>query len=980
MRGRACFTQAQRTRKPTSTYPNTLKLMKKNTVNCVLCGLLAFTFGTAATQARVYQEVAGRVVIEAENFFRRTTNLVTGREWKIIPDEDPAADTYRNARGKYLRALPDAGENRNAVDLVGTDALLEYKVALTRPGAYRLWLRWTGHDGGSDSIYAELLDPTGTRLTPLWYRYASGEGHPADSDFATKVSDGSVGWDGTAEPENVGPSPRGGPAVWTVPAAGTYTIRISQREDGAALDALILQLDTLPAPQDPGPPESPLVGAPLPPLTLMVVPAAGSLTAPYDKPISAIFFDGTTKLDLPSVALEFNGVKVPHTATRVGEMTTVSYTPPAFLPPRSRHTAKVTYKDDKGDSFTYEWSFTVRYYVLVPAAWAVTPDRTKPGFIWNVHQNRDVPVDRPWLADARLAGLILGPDGLPLENRADHLALGCAIGPARPASPPWAPITFEIAGVVNMSQTEFSNHGHFHPDEQMPGIPSIDFSTDDISGELLTFIELPAGNITMSINSDDGFATYVTPGDPRDRFGLLLDTHPLPRGAASTEFTFVVEKAGVYAFRTVWYERSGDANIEWYIRLPDAARTRVLVNDRATPGAPASFRAATGLVAPYARAVVPAPGATGVDPDTEIRIELVETAAARVAVDSVRLKLNDIALTPTVTKVGDVTTIVMPSTTLLPSRSTNTVDLSFSYGTPAIAVTRSWTFTVADYGILPVALGTVLGSGVDAKPGFRVRTHQVEATQPNSDVRAERQLAGLVGPDISDKTGVGPDGYFVVSDFINFNQDAPGPGGNFHSGVDIRFEDKPIPGIPGITWSTDNFAQEILTYVEFPAPGLYRMGVNSDDGFKVTVAEGADPTAVRLGIFDGSRGFADTLFVFVVEAAGVYPLRLIWYEGEGGAGVEWFMVKGGKRVLLNDRTDPIGLKAFRERRMVPIVIEPPKFTSIHRVAGNIVLEWTGGGTLQTAPVVSGPWVDVAGAASPYTIAITESMRFWRVRR
>ena len=51
-------------------------------------------------------------------------------------------------------------------------------------------------------------------------------------------------------------------ALWTISTAGTYTIRISQREDGSALDALILQLASLPEPDDPGPDESPVAGRP----------------------------------------------------------------------------------------------------------------------------------------------------------------------------------------------------------------------------------------------------------------------------------------------------------------------------------------------------------------------------------------------------------------------------------------------------------------------------------------------------------------------------------------------------------------------------------------------------------------------------------------------------------------------------------------------------------------------------------------------
>ena len=38
------------------------------------------------------------------------------------------------------------------------------------------------------------------------------------------------------------------------------------------------------------------------------------------------------------------------------------------------------------------------------------------------------------------------------------------------------------------------------------------------------------------------------------------------------------------------------------------------------------------------------------------------------------------------------------------------------------------------------------------------------------------------------------------------------------------------------------------------------------------------------------------------------------------------------------------------------------------------------GTLQSAPAVSGPWTDVAGAASPYSAATTSGQTFFRAKK
>jgi hypothetical protein len=46
--------------------------------------------------------------------------------------------------------------------------------------------------------------------------------------------------------------------------------------------------------------------------------------------------------------------------------------------------------------------------------------------------------------------------------------------------------------------------------------------------------------------------------------------------------------------------------------------------------------------------------------------------------------------------------------------------------------------------------------------------------------------------------------------------------------------------------------------------------------------------------------------------------------------------------------------------------------------GSLNITWTGGGTLQSAPSVNGPWSDVTGATSPATVQTSGAMQFFRV--
>jgi len=61
--------------------------------------------------------------------------------------------------------------------------------------------------------------------------------------------------------------------------------------------------------------------------------------------------------------------------------------------------------------------------------------------------------------------------------------------------------------------------------------------------------------------------------------------------------------------------------------------------------------------------------------------------------------------------------------------------------------------------------------------------------------------------------------------------------------------------------------------------------------------------------------------------------------------------------------------------------EGPKFSSITKNDnGSITIVWEGGGTLQAAESITGPWQDVPGAASPYTTTPTQKVLFARIKK
>ena len=959
---------------------------------------------TGSAQEKIYKEIGGQVTIEAENYSDRLQNEDDEKLWTLIPTEADGEPELENFRGTgYLQVLPDANENKNSPDRVGVAPYVDYKVEITQTGEYQLYARWLGWSGNSDSMYVqvvELLDEPGGALeggsAEPWYRFAQQGG--ADFDG---IGEG-AGWSGEGAPNSNSAGGDNEPAVWTISQAGTYTIRFSPREDGCALDALVFQLSSMDPVEGEGPGESPLANVDPEPLKLTRVdPSPDSPKGNFNKGISVTLLEGTTTLADGSLTLALDGQTVTPTIEKNGQVVSASFMPDAFFAPNSPHSAKVTFKDSAGKETSQEWSWTTRDYISIPSAWKVDGNTSENGFRVRTHQvGFGGRANTVAAAEQQLAGGLTDPDtGDAAENLADDFG-------------------FEKDGYyneesyINYNQDAVdrfdggSNAGRFGatgpsedaPKEEhpVPGIPGLDGGTDNFSQEILTYLDLPAGLIEMTLNSDDGFKISISPGDPRDQFGLTVGQFNGGRGAADSNMKFVIEEAGVYPARLIWYEGGGGANAEWSVRRA-SDRERILVNDRDSEGHVKAYRSAQGGSPPYASAVSPAPGAENIDANAGIHV-VIQDGATKVDSGSVSVSVDGAAVNADVRQSGGATTVAWENSRLFAPLSKHMVEVGYSHG--GTAVTRSWSFTVADYATLDCETGTTPGSG--SSSGFNFIMHQVDQGRATTIKAAEDQLAGLlVDADGNKAENVADPTSGTIDGIINFDQDGADVG-NFTA--DNDYLDDFIPGIPGLTASTDNITGEFTAFVEFPEAGWVTMGVNSDDGFEVSNGLSGERDAPALGGFNGGRGSADTIFGFVVPAPGVYPLRLIWYEGGGGANVEWFSVNGdGEKIPVNAKG---GLSAYRKRSDKkidcpdePVVVEPPvvvppvvvppivlppvpgaggAVSGITRGAdGKITIDFTG--TLQSSDTVNGAYAPVAGASSPFTVDPSGSAKFYIAR-
>lgn len=363
----------------------------------------------------------------------------------------------------------------------------------------------------------------------------------------------------------------------------------------------------------------------------------------------------------------------------------------------------------------------------------------------------------------------------------------------------------------------------------------------------------------------------------------------------------------------------------------------------------------------------PANGATGVwISDTGINFVLRDGLDEVVDADSVVLKINGQEVEATVSKSNDDTSVSFAGGANYGLNSTVSVSVSYNTADGA-SNTLNWSFQTENIPSLMYA-APLSGAG-DA--GMLVTVRQgldsAGATRPNTINDAEAQLAGNWG----DVTFEADD---ILVDYINHNQDGDGAAaGRFANDLGmIEAELMDANSTDSITW-------EVITYIEFPEAGPVTMAVNSDDGFLVT--HGMNPAIseddMRLGLFNGGRGASDTIFRFLVPEPGIYPFRLLWFEGGGGANVEWWtMDDAGVRHLINDPNDDAAFNAYTTASPVSEVAQPvdAAITGVSSEGGNITIQFTG--KLQSAPSINGPWTDVTGG-SPYSEAIANGAKFFR---
>ncbi len=733
--------------------------------------------------------------------------------------------------------------------------------------------------------------------------------------------------------------------------------------------------------------------------------------------------DGSaTKVKADTIAVTLDGAPVTVNVSKSGDVTTVKYTAVPFFPSGSSHTAVLTFTDDgtPATEISETLNFTAETFQTLTPADAIPADAvdlTSSGFLVRMAQGPDTAlwptldlINSAERAENQLAGRLIDPQtGNPLPNYAQA---GSGPGGTHPVTL----INWNQEARPNGTQAQAGNFTATStppfPDEPIPGIPGTDplsvDNIDNIAAEIVGYLELKAGLHRFGVNSDDGF--HLTAGrDPHSPEAKLLGIFNGGRGSADTLFYVNVEQDGIYPVRLVWYEGGGGANLEFFsLDLSGETQTKILVNDRDNPKAVKAYSRLQVPLTPRI-SVSPLPGTSNVWPGLAIQAQITDRDTA-VAAGSVKLLVNGQEVAANVTKSGDVTTVrYQPG--LLPSGQTLQAEVQYAdTGSPAGQFSHRWQFTVLNYDNLPVLQA---GMAIPAAQinrgtsGFAVDVYQmIDGTgtvvprpgNVNSIAAAETQLArGNLDPATGQPyangafAGTLPDGRHEV-EIINWNQQAPANAGAFTAGndpnlVNPNFTDLEIPGIfAGNSSLQDWIVAEAIGFVELKA-GIYRFGVNSDDGFQLLGGlTPQDLAAPVLGQFDGGRGananLPQTACDFLVEQDGIYPIRLLWFEGSGGASLELhnLEMEGNSSTLLNDRNRPLHLKVYRQytgpaRPLLRSVTPARNAAGVLRDAPieAVIENYTGDVTLTVDGTAVTPEKTVAGTTT--TVRYTPATRY-----
>jgi len=743
-----------------------------------------------------------------------------------------------------------------------------------------------------------------------------------------------------------------------------------------------------------------------------------------DATISAVITDGLNAVATNSVKLLVNGAQVAAAVTKAGTDTTVQFAPKAVWP-SGPNTAMVIFGNNAVPQkfFTNTWTYTVASYVTLTPDLKVTPNTSAPGFAWRIFANQANTTANNARAETSLAGMLMDTDGVtPLPNNANPTVQGVALAPAVAPNPANASLKFEIAGVINLDSAAGSS-GNFQPDGQMPGLPGTDGSSDGAAAEVLTYVELPAGLVVMGVNSDDGFSTSVGQA-PKDAIGrVTAGEYDAARASADTLFYLSVQQAGVYAFRTLWENVTGGANIEWFTVN---GTNKVLINDLANGGLKA-YRATAASAPPYIKYVSPAPVLRLFNQPSKSLVIVLADGDTAIDDNSIALKMDGAAVATVKSRAGSSVTLTYTPTTLQFPVDSHQVELTFKNVGGSYTRTAQWSFCNLLNIVLPAP---VLLENFDSYAEGSVPTGWVEKNftdcsstycatpglsldNLNSDtyrawvVVSRDRLQGLKGRIFNCAPGQTSNGVPVDVDMLSQGNliyaESDVRDGNQVQFLTTKAFNLSTVANPAISFSSlYEQNQDSMGAVEYSVDGgtnwlpvvYYLDSVDSGgdirlntDGTVDAVKTFTDPNTDTAVWTDGGvqkgGNYGDGIAAPITQALGRFVAPRINDNNTIDKRLEIYRLpaaahKADVRLRLAQLGTGSWYFGVDNLAFYDVVAPAASKVTITVAGSNATISWTGIGTLLVANSVSGPWTPADSQANPQTVPISGTSKYWRI--
>lgn len=698
---------------------------------------------------------------------------------------------------------------------------------------------------------------------------------------------------------------------------------------------------------------------------------------------------GAVSVDESTISVTLDGSAVEVSVSKDGELTTISHQlVGSFFEASSEHEVVISFN---GTSITK--TFTVAGFATVPASARIDGySSNNRGFTMRVLQSIQGIANATGPREEHLAGTLVDANGDPLENVVDDF------GSARNND------TWDIEGVINFDQ-DGAAQGVFRDlgdgsaldvfDDFIPGIPGLEGSTDQITAEILTVVEIPAGGLyNFAFNSDDGFKT--TAGSVSDAAeAILISEFSGGRGASTTFGTVLFEEPGFYKLRSLWYEGGGGANLEWWTADGDNNPIALLNDDsvgglktyRDIPEDPAAIIA-----------ISPADG-TGEVATAGTTVSLsVRNGSTTYDAGSASGTLNGAAISVSESTADGVVTL-SADTGELTGNTEYSWEISFTASGGARTAGGSFRTTVlAGEGLLFIesedfnydlgqwdtsneigmngayAGGTYqdLGDGldeveVDSGTSYGVdyfETNNANAQaiyRPDTGVEAGKTNNGTIGQfrgafDVETNHVVG---WNDAGDWFNYTRNFPEPAQTYSIFGRMSSGGNPIDTTISVVTSDASVPGQDIDVIGTIAPGRATAGWDNYEIFPVlneagdqAIASLGGTTTIRIGINDGAQVDHDFL-VFVPASAAPEPPPVV------------------EPPVVPPVLPPIVLPPIPGQ-------QPGAISGISRAAdGSITIEYTG--TLQAADTVDGAFAPVAGASSPFAVDASSGAKFYIAR-